>query len=37
MRNMPELEIGQAKIGNGFPEAYEDLRAEKCMMGTDLS
>lgn len=36
MRSIPELQVGQAKIDSGFPEAGKDLRAEEVHGGTDL-
>lgn len=37
MRSTPELEVVQAKIGSGFPEAGKDLRAEEVRGGTNSS
>ena len=36
-RSIPELKAGQSKMGGGFPEAFNDVRTEECIVGTDWS
>lgn len=37
MRSIPALEVSQAKIGSGFPEAGKDRRSEEVRGSTVLS